>query len=193
METFLKYLKHSLRMFLQSPGFTITAVAALALGIGANTAIFSIINTVLLRPLPYPDPDGLVIFTLTSPGGSGPGASATKFNIWREQNNVFQDVSAVSNGAMNLTGVDNPEQIQAARVTASMFRLFGLAIAYGRSFTEEEDRPHGGHVAVLSDEFWTRRFGRDPAVVGKTISLSGDPYQVIGIGAPENKMEADPP
>jgi putative ABC transport system permease protein len=193
LETFFKDLKHSLRMFLHSPGFTITAVAALALGIGANTAIFSIINTVLLRPMPYPDPDRLVIFTLTSPGGSGPGASATKFNIWRERTDVFQDVSAVANGTMNLTGVEKPEQIQAARVSASMFRLFGLAIAHGRSFTEEEDRPHGGHVALLSDEFWTRRFGRDPAIVGKTISLSGDPYQVVGIGAPENKMEADPP
>ncbi len=193
MDTFLKDLKHSLRMFLQSPGLTTTAVAALALGIGANTAIFSIINTVLLRPLPYPNPDGLVIFLLTSPAGSGPGASATTFNIWREQTNVFQDVSAVANGTMNLTGVDNPEQLQAARVTASMFRLFGLAIARGRSFTDEEDRPHGRHVVVLSDEFWKRRFGGDPSVVGKTISLSGDPYQVVGISAPENKMEADPP
>ncbi len=193
METFFRDLKHSLRMFLQSPGFTITAVAALALGIGANTAIFSIINTVLLRPLPYPDPDRLIVFMLTSPNGAFPFASATKFNTWREQTNVFQDVSAVSNGTMNLTGVDNPQQIQTARVTASMFRLFGLAIAHGRSFAEEEDRPYGGHVVVLSDEFWTRRFGRDPAIVGKTISLSGDPYQVIGIGAPENKMEADPP
>jgi putative ABC transport system permease protein len=193
MEAFLRDLKHSLRMFLQSPGFTVTAVAALALGIGANTAIFSIINTVLLRPMPYPDPDRLVIFTLTSPDGSGPGASATKFNIWREQTNVFEDISAVANGTMNLTGVEKPEQIQAARVTASMFRLFGLAIAHGRSFTEEEDRPHGGHVAVLSDEFWKRRFGGDPSVVGKSISLSGDPYQIVGISAPENKMEADPP
>ena len=193
MEAFLKDLKHSLRMFLQSPGFTITAVAALALGIGANTAIFSIVNTVLLRPMPYPDPDRLVIFTLTSPGGSGPGASATKYNIWRERTDVFEDISAVANGTMNLTGVDNPEQIQTARVTSRMFRLFGLAIAYGRSFTEEEDRPHGGHVAVLSDEFWTRRFGGDPSIVGKTISLSGDLYQVIGVTAPENKMEADPP
>ena len=193
METLLKDLKHSLRMFLQSPGFTITAVAALALGIGANTAIFSIINTVLLRPLPYVNPDGLVIFLLTSPGGSGPGASATKFNIWRERTSVFEDVSAVANTTMNLTGVDKPEQLQAARVSASMFHLFGLAIAHGRSFTDEEDQPHGRHVVVLSDELWTRRFGRDPSIVGKTISLSGDPYQVVGISAPENKMEADPP
>ncbi|HLG99708.1 MAG TPA: ABC transporter permease [Bryobacteraceae bacterium] len=193
METFFKDLKHSLRMFGQSPGFTITAVAALALGIGANTAIFSMINTVLLRPIPYPDPDRLVIFTLTSPGGSGPGASATKFNVWREQSSVFQDVSAVAQGTMNLTGMDNPEQIQAARVTASMFRLFGLGIAHGRGFTEDEDRPHGARVVVLSDEFWTRRFGGDPGIIGKTIFLSGELYQVVGVTAAENKMEADPP
>src|SRR5579883_589237 len=193
METFFKDLKHSLRMFGQSPGFTITAVAALALGIGANTAIFSIINTVLLRPIPYPDPDRLVIFTLTSPGGSGPGASATKFNVWREQTSVFQDVSAVAQGTMNLTGMDNPEQIQAARVTASMFPLFGLGIAHGRGFTEDEDRPHGARVVVLSDEFWTRRFGGDPGIIGKTIFLSGELYQVVGVTAAENKMEADPP
>jgi predicted permease len=193
MHTFLQDLKHSLRMFLHTPGFTITAVAALALGIGANTAIFSVINTVLLRPMPYPDPDRLVIFMLTSPNGSGPGASSTKFNIWRQQTSVFDNVAAVSNGIVNLTGVDNPEQIQAARVTAPMFRLFGLAIAHGRSFTAEEDQPRGRHVTVLSNEFWKRRFGGDPQMVGKSISLSGDLYEIIGITAPEYKMEADPP
>ena len=184
METFLKDVRQSLRMFLRSPGFTITAVAALAIGIGANTAIFSVINTVLLRPLPYPDPGRLVILV---------PASETKFNVWRQATGVFQDMSAVVNTTMNLTGVDPAEQIQTARVTASMFRLFGLAIAHGRSFTDAEDRPRGAHVAVISDEFWTRRFSRDPAILGKSISLSGDLYQVVGISAPENKIEADPP
>ena len=193
METFLKDVRQSLRMFLRSPGFTLTAVAALAIGIGANTAIFSVINTVLLRPLPYPDADRLVILTITSPQGSFPGASVTKYNIWRERADVFEEISAVANTTVNLIGVDNPEQLLAARVTASMFRVFGLAIARGRGFTEEEDRPGGPKVAVLSDDFWTRRFGRDPSVVGKTISLSGDLYQIVGISAAENKMEADPP
>ena len=193
METFLRDLNQSLRMFARNPGFTITAVAALALGIGANTAIFSVVNTVLIRPLPYPDPDRLVIFELTSPQGSFPAASVTKYNTWREHTGVFQDTAAVANTTVNLTGVDDPEQLQAARVTASMFRLFGLAIAHGRGFTDEEDRPRGAHVAVLSDEFWIRRFGSDPSIVGKTISLSGDLYQVVGISAPEGKMEANPP
>src|ERR1700686_4048169 len=94
MDAFLKDLKHSLRMFLQSPGFTIAAVAALALGIGANTAIFSVVNTVLLKPLTYPDPDRIVQFLLTSPEGIDSGASITQFNIWRQQTRAFQDVSA---------------------------------------------------------------------------------------------------
>ncbi len=193
METFWKDLKQSLRMLWKTPAFTITAVAALGLGIGANSAIFSVINTVLLRPLPYADPDRLVMFLLTSPGGSGPGASATKFNIWREQTAVFEDVSAYATSFVNLTGVDTPEQIQVARVSEGIFKLFGLAVARGRSFTKQEDQPHGPRVAVLSDALWQRRFGGDPAIIGKTIQLSGDAYQVIGITAPEYKMEADPP
>jgi len=193
MESFLKDVHQSLRMLFRCPGFTMTALAALAIGIGANTAIFSVINTVLLRPLPYPDADRLVIFTITSPQGLFPGASDTKYNIWRERTDVFEEISAVANTTLNLTGVDDPEQLQAARVTASMFRVFGLAIAHGRSFTDQEDRPGGPNVAVLSDDFWTRRFGRDLSVIGKTISLSGDAYQVVGISAPENKMEANPP
>ena len=193
MEAFLKDLKQSIRMFLKAPAFTFTAIAALALGIGANTAIFSVINTVLLRPLPFPDPDRLVMFLLTSPNGSGPGASPTKFNIWREQTAAFEDVSAYATGAANLTGVDTPEQVQEARVSAPMFRLFGLAIAKGRSFTKEEDQPHGPHVAVLSDQLWKRRFGADPEIIGKNILLSGDPYEIIGVTAPEYRMEADPP
>jgi len=152
METFLKDVRQSLRMFFRSPGFTVTAVAALAIGIGANTAIFSVINTVLLRPLPYPDADRMVVLTITSPQGSFPGAFVTKYNIWRERTDVFEEISAVAKTTVNLTGVDNPEQLQAARVTASMFPLFGLAIAHGRGFTGEEDRPGGPNIAVLSDE-----------------------------------------
>ncbi len=193
MDAFLKDLKQSIRTFLKTPAFSLTAVAALALGIGANTAIFSVINAVLLRPLPFLDPDRLVMFLLTSPNGSGPGASPTKFNVWREKTDVFDDVAAYGTSVANLTGVDNPEQIQLAQVSASMFRLFGLAIAHGRSFTKEEDQPHGPHVAVLSDSLWKRRFSADPGIVGKNILLAGDPYEVVGITAPEYKMEADPP
>src|SRR5216117_3532418 len=135
MDTLLDDLRHAMRMLRQNPGFTAAAVAALALGIGANTAIFSVLNTVLLKPLPYPDPDRLVMFMNTSPQGSGPGASPTKFNLWRRQTSVLQDVSAYRFNSMNLTAGDNPEQIAAGQVSVDFFRLFGAPIVHGRTFT----------------------------------------------------------
>ncbi len=152
MDILLKDVKHSLRMFLRSPGFTLAAVAALALGIGANTAIFSVINTVLLKPLEYPDPGRIVQLLSTNPNGAFPGASVTKFNLWRAQTSVLQDVSAYDDGSagMNITGGAHPEQIRAIRVNADYFRLFGARFVAGRSFTTEEDRPHGGRNVVLN-------------------------------------------
>ena len=190
METLLKDLKHSLRMFGQSPGFTATAVAALALGIGANTAIFSVVNTVLLKPLPYPDPDRIVALMLTSPQGSANITSIPKFNAWREQNRVFDDISAFDSGGgpgVNLTGGDRPEQLKAIRVSVDYFHLFGAPIAIGRTFSAEEDRPGAGRFAVLSDGLWKRRFGGDPKMLGSTILLGGDPYLVVGVTAPAFK------
>ena len=121
METLLQDVKHSLRMFRQSPGFTAAAVAALTLGIGANTAIFSVVNAVLLKPAPFPDPDRLVLFMNTSPQGSGAGASPAKFQHWREQTSVVQDVAAFRTGVVNLTGGGFPEQLQSG---AGERRLF---------------------------------------------------------------------
>src|SRR5438105_14458859 len=136
METFFKDFKHSLRMFLQSPGFTMAAVGALALGIGANTAIFSVVNAVLLKPLAYPDPDRIVQFLLTSPQGSGPGASVTKFNVWREQRNLFDEISAYDFGGpgLNLTGGSFPERVKGIHVTADYFPLFGAQTILSRPF-----------------------------------------------------------
>jgi hypothetical protein len=193
MDELLNDFRHSLRILLQSPAFTLTSVVALALGIGANTAIFSVIDTVIFRPVPYPDPERVVAFLLTSPEGSGRGASATKFNLWREQTSTFQDVTAYRYSAVNLTGVENPEQVQAGRVSSSYFRLFGLPIALGRGFNTSEDRPMGNRVAVLADALWKGRFGADPHIVGKRISLSGDSYEIIGVVAAGFKTEVDPP
>jgi putative ABC transport system permease protein len=180
VENFLQDLRHSLRLLRQSPAFTAAAVAALALGIGANTAIFSVVNTVLLKPLPYPDPDRLVLFLNTSPQGSGPGASPTKFNIWRQQTAAFQDVAAFRTTAVNLTEGE-PEQIAAGHVSADFFRLFGAPMVTGRTFSAEEDRPNGGHVVVLSEGFWRRRFGGDVTVVGRSVSLDDTPHLVLGV------------
>src|SRR5215208_5941771 len=143
METFFRDLRHSLRMFRQTPGFTAAAVAALTLGIGANTAIFSVVNSVLLKPLPFPDPDRIVIFVNTSPNGTFDGGSVPRFMVWREQTSVVQDAAAYRFGVMNLTGSDSPEQLQSGRVTADFFRLFGAQTAAGRTFTADEDRPNG--------------------------------------------------
>ena len=182
METLLRDLTHSLRMFRQNPGFTMTAVAALALGIGTNTAIFSVVNTVLLRPVRAPEPERVVTFINTSKDGStSTAASEIKFNLYREQTAVVEDVSAYRYGMVNLTGVDQPQRADAIYVTSDYFRLFGIPVAQGRGFTAEEQRTGGPQVVVLSDGFWKRAFGSDPHIVGKTVSLSADSFQVIGV------------
>ena len=181
MADFLRDLKHSLRMFRQTPGFTLAALAALTLGIGANTAIFSVVDSVLLKPLPFPDPDALVMFLTVGPNGSRSDASVPKFNVWRQQTPAFQDAAAYAFGVMNLTGGEFPEQLPSARVTADFFQLFGAQTAVGRTFTADEDRPNGGRVVVLGYGLWQRRFGGDPQVVGRTLRLSGDSYVVIGV------------
>ena len=183
MDTFLQDVRQAVRVMRHSPGFTLAVVSALALGIGANTAVFSVVNTVLLEPLPYLAPERLVAFLNTSPRGSGPGASPTKFNVWREQTGPFQDVSAYRFNVVNLTG-DEPEQIAAGTVSADFFRLFGVPIIAGRTFLAEEDLPGGGRVVVLSEGFWQRRFGGDASIVGRTLTLNGDSHLVLGVLGP---------
>jgi putative ABC transport system permease protein len=184
LEGYFRDLKHSLRMFRQSPGFTVAAVAALALGIGANTAIFSVVNAVMLKPIAFPDPDRIVMFMNTSPQGQGPAASPAKFQHYRQKTDVVQDVSAFRTGVVNYTGGDFPEQLRSGQVSADFFRLLGAPILRGRTFSAEEDRPGGDRVVVLSSQIWTRRFNSDPEVIGRSISLSGDPYVVIGVLGP---------
>jgi predicted permease len=193
METFVKDLKHSLRMFRQNLGFTITAIAALALGIGANTAIFSIVNAVLLKPVPFPDADRLVMLMNTAPQGTSPAASPAKFIHWSRQTEVLEQVSAFRLGVVNLTGGDVPEQLRSGQVSREFFRCFGVPLIAGRSFSAEEDLPNGPRVALISESLWVRRFGRDPQLLGKPVSLSGDSYDVIGIvGAGFNMQEFGP-
>ncbi len=181
IETFVKDLKHALRLFRRSPGFTFAAVAALALGIGANTAIFSVVNAVLLKPLPYPDPDRIVRFSVVQPRGTNGAGSPAKFEFWHRQTAVTQDVSAYTTGFINYTGSAFPEQLRSGQVSADFFRLFGARTLYGRTFSETEDLPQAGHFVVLSKQAWEQRFGSDPSIVGKSISLSGDPYTVVGV------------
>jgi predicted permease len=184
MDTFVQDLRHALRLLRSAPGFTFAAVTALALGIGANTAIFSVLNTVILKPLPYPDPDRLVMFLNVSPQGSGGAASPTKFNVWRRQTGAFEDVSAYRFSVVNITGDANPEQVSAAYVSVDFFRLFGAVPIFGRTFSAEEDRPGGGFTVVLGNGFWRRRFGGDPAVIGRTILFNGQAHEIIGVLGP---------
>ncbi|MGA2132764.1 MAG: ABC transporter permease [Bryobacteraceae bacterium] len=194
METFWMDLRHSLRLLRQSPGFTITAISALALGIGANTAIFSVVNTVLLKPLAFPEPERIVTLQTSSPQGAFEGGSVPKYNTWRAQTQVLEDVSAYDTGGpgLNLSGGDHPEQLKGIHVSYEFFHLFGAQPSLGRTFTAEEDRPRGGNVAVLSNGLWRRRFGADPGMVGRSLKLGGEAYTVIGVLSPGFTFDPSP-
>jgi putative ABC transport system permease protein len=179
---------YALRTFRRQPGFAIVAILTLTLGISANTAIFSVVNTVVLRPLKAPDGAALVRF-ITTTGASTSIAGAQSFDVWRQQTAVFEDVSAHRLEYVNMTEGNEPEQIPIARVTAEFFRLFGAQVLNGRTFFASEDRPGGPLVAVLSHALWTRRFQDDPTVLGRRISLGNVPYVVVGILSPEFDSE----
>jgi putative ABC transport system permease protein len=183
METFLRDIRNGFRTLTKTPGFTAVAVLTLALGIGANTAIFSVVNAVLLQPLSYPNPDRLVELVWTSADGNNDVASIPKFNVWRQQTQVFDSVAAYdfAGPGINLTGGDRPEQVKGIRVSADYFRVFGAPMAIGRSFTAEEDRPGGPAVAVISNGLWRSRFGGDPGIIARTIDLGGEAYVVVGV------------
>ena len=193
IENLIGDLKHAVRVLWRSPAFAATAIAALALGIGANTAIFSVVNAVLLQPLSYPQPDRLVALVRHFPEGDGNSVSIPKFMVWREQTQVFQAVAAYDfeGPGINLTGGDRPEQVKGIHASAAYFDVFGAPIAIGRTFTADEDRPGGPHVVVISNGLWRGRFGSDPAIIGKTIELTGDPYEVIGVLS--STFKSDPP
>ena len=180
---------HQLR---KSPVFTATVIATLALGIGANSAIFSVIDTVLLKPLGYPEADRIVQFLLKPPqGGAVPSSSIADFRIWREQSGAFEDVSAfdfAANG-LSLAG-DVPEEVRGIHVTADYFRLFGAPMLLGRSFIAEEAGPNGKNVVVLSYELWKSRFDSDSRILGKTISLNQKAYTVVGVT--DRSFQGDP-
>jgi putative ABC transport system permease protein len=180
-DTLLRDVKHALRIFSQSPAFALAAVAALTLGIGINTAIFSVVNAVLLRPLAFPQADRLVFFMSTSPQGSGTFASPAKFRHFRQQEDVTEATSAFNSGVINFTGGDFPEQLRSGRVSHDFFQLFGAPVLLGRTFSPEEDLPGGSRVVVLSQALWANRFDHDPNVVGKAISLGGEPHTIVGV------------
>lgn len=183
VEKLWRDVRFALRSLKKTPAFTCIAILVIAVGIGVNTAVFSVINTVLLKPLTYPDPQSLVQLMNTSQEGSFPGANIPKFNIWLQQTKIFQQVAAYDFGGagMNLTGGDQPQQVQGIHVSAEYFALFGAPVAAGRTFTSAEDSPHGGNVVVLSYGLWKSRFGGNPNIVSSNFQLDGQPYMVVGV------------
>ncbi len=183
MESFWRDVRFALRTLAKTPGFTVIAILLIAVAIGANTAVFSVTNAVLLKPLTYPNPQALVELRNVGPQGSFPGANIPKFNVWRQQTGIFQKVAAYGFGGagLNITGGDHPQQVQGIHVSADYFSMFGAPVAAGRTFTAAEDSPHGGNVTVLSYSLWKDRFGANPNAVGSTIQLDGQPYLIVGV------------
>ena len=185
MERLLHDLKHGLRTLRKNPAFAAAAIAALTLGIGVNTAIFSVVNAVLLRPVGLADPDRLVYFMNVTPNGTGPAASPAKYLHWRAQESVVEDAAAFNTGIMNYTGGSFPEQWRSGRVSLNFFKLIGAKFERGHGFTAEQDLPKGPKAVVLSYNIWKTRFNGDPGVLGKSVSLSAEPYEVIGVLSPD--------
>jgi predicted permease len=186
LETLSSDLRFAVRTLARSPGFTAVAVVTLALGIAATTAIFSVVNTVLLKPFAYADPQRIVMFqNLLTQGGVGGTASPTEFNWWRRETTAYQDISAYSLfDVVNLTGEPFPEQIPVMRVSADFFRLCGANPLLGRTFTADDDRLNAPKTAVLAYPFWQRRFGGDAGVIGGRMTLDGERYEIIGVAGP---------
>ena len=180
-------LRFALRQLRKSPGFTLIAVLTLALGIGANTAIFSVIYAVLLQPLPYPEADRLTILTETDSNQPQISVSFPDYVDWRRDNTVFEHLAISRRESFNLSGLENraPEQISGGLVTANFFKVIGLNPQLGRTFTEEEDRVGGPMLCVISDRLWQRVFSRDPNVLGRAVNFGNQPYTVIGVMPPQ--------
>jgi putative ABC transport system permease protein len=181
MHTLWQDIRFAVRMLLKNWSVTAIIVVVLALGIGANTAIFSVVNAALLRPLPYADPDRLVRLSEDSPNVPQMSISYPNFLDWREQNKIFSGIAAMQFRSLNLTGTGEPERLAGRAVSAELFDVLGVKLAQGRSFATEEDRAGANPVCIISNGLWHRRFGSDPALVNKQISLSGANYTVIGV------------
>jgi len=183
MGTLLQDIRYGWRMLARNPGFTAIAVLTLAIGIGASTAIFSVVDTVLLRPLPYREPEKLVLITETLPGMSADeiGVSAGEYQDYRDRNRSFSQVAAYESAGFNLTGAGQPLRVNAAALSASAFPLLGVSPELGRGFTTEEDRYGSGSVVVLSHALWEHQYSRDPNILGQTVKLDEKPFTVIGV------------
>ncbi|HNQ22630.1 MAG TPA: ABC transporter permease [Phycisphaerae bacterium] len=183
MHSLIEDIRFGLRMLAKAPGFTAIAVVTLALGIGANTAVFSFVHGMLLRPLGYPHEDRLVCLTTANPveGWSGANASIPDYLDWRAQNTTFEDMGIYLTSSYNLTGGEQPERVSSVGASASLLAVLGVEAEIGRAFGPDEDQSGQERVAVLSQSFWQRRFGGEPGVVGTTVTLDDVPYTILGV------------
>jgi len=183
MESLWLDLRYGLRMLIRSPAFSMVAIGVLALGIAAGTAIFSVVNAVLLRPLPYDDPDRLMLVQQSLPKLSLQLAAVSAAEFWdyKQGNDVFSNIACFTTGNLNLTGQGEAARIRVARVSASLFPLLGVSPKIGRTFTQEEDSPGGGEAIVISERLWSTRFGSEPEISGRTIRLDEKPYTIVGV------------
>ncbi len=184
MNTLIQDLKYGIRMLAKNPGFTAVAVITLALGIGANTAIFSFVDAVLLKPLPFPHPERMVMVWEKPPDGGRNVVSTLNFLDWKNQNSVFDAMAAQGGATMTLTGADQPVMLRVGLVSAPYFNIFGAQPLLGRTFAPDEDQLGKQHEAVLSHRIWENRFGADPGLIGRNIALDGESYTVIGVMPP---------
>src|SRR5438094_1860790 len=186
-------LTFALRQLRKSPGFTFVAVLTLALGIGANTAIFSIVNAVLLRPLPYPDADRIMVLNESSGPGQDYSVALPDYFDWRNENTVFEHLAATHKESRNLSGIPgrDPERVSCASVTRNFFNIIGLPPELGRTFSQDEDKVGAPPVAVISDRVWRRVFNADPGVLGRSITLHDQNYTVTGVMPPQMTSPQD--
>src|SRR5438105_14990666 len=173
MHAVLQHFRYALRMLAKQPAFTAIAVLTLALGIGANTAIFSIINSVLLRPLPYPNPDRIMVLNESSGPGQDFSVALPDYFDWRNEAKSFEHLACTHKESRNLSGIPGrePERVSCASVTRNFFNIIGLPPEVGRTFSEDEDKVGAPPVVVISDRLWQRAFNRDPGAIGRSINL----------------------
>jgi putative ABC transport system permease protein len=189
LDTLWQDLLYGRRMLLKQPRFTLAAILTLAVGIGANAAIFSVVDALLLKPLPYREPDQLVFVWEYLQGGKPNLASSANFLDWRNQNQVFGYIAASTGVNLNLSEVDNPQELHGLRVSANYFSLLGARTALGRTFLPEEEQPGKDRVTILSHHLWQQRFGADPGLIGQTITLNGESYEVVGVLLPNSNFD----
>ncbi len=178
-------LRYAVRILIKNPGFTVVSVLTLALGVGANTAIFSVVHAVMLSPLPYADPDRLVVLAEHNRGGERMGPAYPNYLDWRERANSFEEMAAYQTTSFNLTGVDRAVRLQGRRVNWNFFQILGVSPQVGRAFTEQDDSPTAEPTALLSNGVWKEQFGGDADIIGRTIKVDGKQHTVIGVLPPD--------